>query len=205
MMLKSLFFLFIVKPIVLLITGISIKNPQNLPKNGQFIIVANHNSHLDIMAIMSLFDSTMIKKIRPVAASDYFFKNKIIKWVSLNLIDIIPLNRDIKRTHNIHPLQPLYDALDQGDSLIIFPEGSRGRPGKLEKFKNGIGHLAKKYQNIDIIPVVLEETEKCLPRNEALLVPFIIKVEVKKSMRFTNYSLSIQDFVLKIEENFKKG
>ena len=73
MMLKSLFFTFIVKPVIILITGISIKNPQNLPKSGQFIIIANHNSHLDIMAIMSLFDSTMIRKVRPVAASDYFF------------------------------------------------------------------------------------------------------------------------------------
>ncbi len=205
MMLKSLFFTFIVKPVIILITGISIKNPQNLPKSGQFIIIANHNSHLDIMAIMSLFDSTMIQKVRPVAASDYFFKNKILKWISIYLIDIVPLDRSIKHAHNAHPLQPVYDALDQGDSLIIFPEGSRGDPEKLGRFKNGIGHLAKKYQNIDIIPIVLEETGKCLPKNEALLVPFIIKAEIKKPMRFKNYSLEIQDFVLKLEENFKKG
>ncbi|MEJ2437103.1 MAG: lysophospholipid acyltransferase family protein [Sulfurovaceae bacterium] len=205
MMLKSLFFTFIVKPVIILITGISIKNPQNLPKSGQFIIIANHNSHLDIMAIMSLFDSTMIRKVRPVAASDYFFKNRILKWISIHLIDIVPLDRSIKHTHSTHPLQPVYDALDQGDSLIIFPEGSRGDPEKLGRFKNGIGHLAKKYQNIDIIPIVLEETGKCLPKNEALLVPFIIKAEIKKPMRFKNYSLEIQDFVLKLEENFKKG
>lgn len=205
MMLKSLFFTLIVKPIIILITGISIKNPQNLPKSGQFIIIANHNSHLDIMAIMSLFDSTMIQKVRPVAASDYFFKNRILKWISLHLIDIVPLDRSTKHNHGTHPLQPLYDALDQGDSLIIFPEGSRGDPEKLGRFKNGIGHLAKKYQNIDIIPIVLEETGKCLPKNEALLVPFIIKAEIKKPMRFKNYSLEIQDFVLKLEENFKKG
>ncbi|MBN2768711.1 MAG: 1-acyl-sn-glycerol-3-phosphate acyltransferase [Campylobacterales bacterium] len=205
MMLKSLFFTFIVKPLIILITGISIKNPQNLPENGQFIIIANHNSHLDIMAIMSLFESKMIKKIRPVAASDYFFKNRILKWISLHLIDIIPLDRSMQRSKQTHPLQNVYDALDKGDSVIIFPEGSRGDPERLGQFKNGIGHLAKKYPNIGIISIVLEETGKCLPKNEALLVPFIIKAEIKEPMKFGDHSLNIHEFVSKLEENFTKG
>ena len=204
-MLKVLFFTFIVKPVILLITGISVKDPQNLPKERPFIIIANHNSHLDIMALISLFDAKTIRCLRPVAASDYFFKNRMLKWISLNLIDIIPLDRHMRREKHTHPLQNVFDALESGDSLIIFPEGSRGEAERLGRFKNGIGHLAKKYPKVGIIPIVLEETGKCLPKNEALLVPFIIKAQIKEAMRFNDYSLDVNEFVSKLEENFTKG
>lgn len=72
-MLKTFFYLFVVKPVMLFISGMSVKNYELLPQEEQFIIIANHNSHLDIMAIMAMFDTKHIQKIKPVAASDYFF------------------------------------------------------------------------------------------------------------------------------------
>ena len=190
---------------MLIVSGMSVKNYELFPQEEQFIIIANHNSHLDIMAIMALFDVAHIKKIRPVAASDYFFRNKILKWISINLIDIIPLSRAANRAEKKHPLQDLYDAIEAGDSLVIFPEGSRGKPDELQHFKNGIGHIASKYPDLPIVPIVLEDTAKALPKDEALFVPFIIKAEVKKAITFNEIDLDVKQFVKKLEEIFQEA
>ncbi|WP_072682744.1 1-acyl-sn-glycerol-3-phosphate acyltransferase [Arcobacter sp. LA11] len=203
-MYKKIFFKFFVKPLIFLVTGISIKGKENIPKDEPYIIIANHNSHLDILAIMSMYKSDAVIDVNPVAASDYFFKNKYLKWISLNLIGIIPINRKIKRKGTAHPLDEVYKKIEEKKTLIIFPEGSRGEPEELQKFKNGIGHIAKKYPNLKILPVVLENAGKALPKNEALFVPLIIKLEVKKAFTFNDLDLDTKDFVKKLEENFKK-
>ncbi|WP_164967701.1 lysophospholipid acyltransferase family protein [Arcobacter sp. CECT 8985] len=188
----------------MLISGVSIKNRHFIPQDKQFIIIANHNSHIDIFAILSIFKINQISKIKPVAASDYFFKTKILKWISINLIDILPISRRVKKIGKSHPLDNIYAAIEDGYSLIIFPEGSRGEPQVLQKFKNGIGHIASRYPNIPIVPIILEDTGKALPRNEALFVPFIIKLEIKKSFTFNDSNLEIKEFVKKLENIFKQ-
>lgn len=203
-MYKKIFFKFFVKPLILLVTGISIKGKENIPKNEPYIIIANHNSHLDILAIMSTYKSNEVIDVNPVAASDYFFKDKYLKWISLNLIGIIPINRKIKREGTAHPLDEVYKKIEEKKTLIIFPEGSRGQPEELQKFKNGIGHIAKKYPNLKILPVILENAGKALPKNEALFVPLIIKLELKKAFTFNELDLDTKSFVRKLEENFKK-
>ena len=203
-MYKKVFFKFFIKPFILLITGMLIRGKENIPKNEPYLIIANHNSHLDILAIMSMYKSSELINVNPVAASDYFFKNKYLKWVSLNLIGIIPINRKIKREGNAHPLDEVYRKIEEGKTLIIFPEGSRGEPEQLQKFKNGIGHIAKKYPDLKILPIILENAGKALPKNEALFVPLIIKIEIKEAFTFNCLNLDIKNFVQKLEENFKK-
>lgn len=208
-MYKRLFFQFIVKPIVTLISGIAVKGRENIPTEQPYIIVANHNSHLDALAIMCLYKSKDIVNISPVAAQDYFFRNKFLAWISVNLLDITPISRDLKNAQTtegikIHPLARVYQSIDAGKTLIIFPEGSRGRPEQLQKFKSGIAHIAKQYPTLKIVPVVLENTGKALPKNEALFVPLIIKAEVKKPFSFSELNLDSKDFVDKLEANFRK-
>jgi 1-acyl-sn-glycerol-3-phosphate acyltransferase len=203
-MLKSIFFLFFVKPFVFIVSGITITGKYNIPEDGQFVIIANHNSHMDIMAIMSIFDSRMIKNIKPVGAKDYFYKNKIIGWISKNIIDIIPLERMSKNNFHANPMQNIYDALDGGYSVIIFPEGSRGNPEEMQGFKNGIGHLASKYPDIPIVPIFLENSGRSLPRNEALFVPFIINVDIKEATTFNDKNTDIKSFVKILENKFIK-
>lgn len=203
-MLKSIFFLFFVKPFVLIVSGITITNKHNIPRDGQFIIIANHNSHLDIMAIMSIFDSDMIKNTKPVGAKDYFYKNKVIGWISKNIIDIIPLERMSKKNFHANPMQNIHDALNDGYSVIIFPEGSRGNPEEMQGFKNGIGHLASKYPDIPIVPIFLENSGRSLPRNEALFVPFVINVDVKEAITFSAENTDIKTFVKILEDKYQK-
>lgn len=91
--LKVLFVLLFVKPLVFVGLGLNIINRQNLPSNGPMVVAANHNSHLDTLVLLALFPISMVHKVRPVAAADYFLKNKVSAWLSLNILGIIPIHR----------------------------------------------------------------------------------------------------------------
>ncbi len=168
---KLLFFLFFVKPVVFIILGLNIRGRNNLPLTGPAIIVANHNSHLDTMVIMSLYPLSKLHKIRPVAAADYFLSHPLLKWFSLNCIDIVPIDRK-SHLRKSKLFQECHTALNKGDVLIIFPEGTRGTPEEMGRIKHGIFHLAQERNDTQIIPLVTHGLGKSLPRGEALLVPF---------------------------------
>jgi len=134
MWIKKLFFIFIVRPIVLIISGVSLKGKENLPTKGPAILVANHNSHLDTMVIMSLFSLKTLEKVRPIGAEDYFCNKPYKKWLSTNLIDLIALKRRPSKAEG-HPFGEIYRALDNEEIVLLFPEGSRGDPEVMKPFK----------------------------------------------------------------------
>jgi 1-acyl-sn-glycerol-3-phosphate acyltransferase len=169
--LKVLFFGFIIKPIILIILGLNIRNRGKLPKRGPAVIAANHNSHLDAMVLMSLYPLSIIHRIRPVAAEDYFTKNKLLAWFSINVIGIIPLSRKFNKDLD-RLFKGCRDALDAGDILIIFPEGSRGQPEEIGSLKRGLFYLLQNQPETEVTPVVMHGLGHALPKGEALLVPF---------------------------------
>lgn len=175
--LKIIFIVFVVKPLVLIILGLNVKNRQKLPVNGPAVIAANHNSHLDTLVIFSLYPLSKVHKLRPVAAADYFLSNKLMAWFSLNVIGIIPLSRS-GEIDKEQLFSGCHQALDAGDILILFPEGSRGKPEKTGKLKKGIYHLIKDRPETSLVPLVTHGLGRALPRGEALFVPFNCDVVV---------------------------
>ena len=196
---KILFFGLLIKPIVLIVLGLNLRGRENLPMKGPAIIVANHNSHLDTMVLMSLYPLSKIHKIRPVAAADYFLNNGgFLAWLSLKCIGIIPLDR----SGNARPddlFKGCFEALDNEDILIIFPEGSRGRPEQMSKLKKGIFFILKKRIDTQVIPVMMHGLGRSLPRGEALFVPFNCDVVVGKNIPISEKS---NDFIAVISESF---
>lgn len=174
--LRYCWFVGIVRPIILLVMGVNVRNRAGLGA-APAIVVANHNSHLDTMVLVSLFPSTRLARIRPVAAADYFLSNRFFAWFALHVIGIIPLERGGTR-HKADPLAACSAALDRGDILLLFPEGSRGEPERLAAFKTGVAHLAQRHPQVPVIPVYLQGLGKALPRGECLLVPVICDVAV---------------------------
>ena len=179
--LRYLFFKCIVRPIILLILGIHVRHRHRLPSKGPAILVANHNSHLDTMVLMSLFPMRQLKTIRPVAAADYFLKSKRLSWFAQSIIGIIPIPRKIRR-HQANPLSLIQKHLTDGDIIIYFPEGSRGEPEKMSPLKAGIAHLAENNPKLPIIPIFMHGLGKALPKNEALLVPFVLDVVIGQAL-----------------------
>ena len=183
--LKILFFALLVKPMVLLGLGLNVFFKAKLPKQGPAIVVANHNSHLDTLVLMSLYPLSQIHKIRPVAAADYFLKNKLLAWFSLNIIGIIPMQRKHIRDTSVLFSQ-CHRALDDGDILLLFPEGSRGKPEQLSDLKRGVHHLIKSRETLKVVPVMMHGLGKALPKGEMIFVPFNCDVVVGDAIPFNS-------------------
>ena len=180
---RQLFFVLLVKPVLLIILGINARGRDNLPKAGPAIIVANHNSHLDALALMSLFSLKTIRHLHPVAAADYFLKNRWLKWLALDMVGIIPIERNAsKNGENV--LLPLFKALDENAILILFPEGTRGEPEALGKLKNGIGHILQQRPDVPVTPVFFHGLGKSLPKGEFILVPFFIDAFIGEALNW---------------------
>lgn len=169
--LRFLFFVGVVRPLALIVIGLNVRHRERLPACGPALIIANHNSHLDTLVLMSLFPLKMLPQLRPVAAADYFLRNRWVAWFALNIIGIVPITRQVK-TSGADPLAAASGALARGAVLILFPEGSRGEPEHLGEFKSGVAHLMKRHPDVQAWPIFLHGLGKALPRGEALLVPF---------------------------------
>jgi 1-acyl-sn-glycerol-3-phosphate acyltransferase len=190
-LLRFLFFGAIVRPILMLAVGIHARGRELLPQKGPAIVVANHNSHLDTLTIVSLFPLPLLPKLRPVAAMDYFMRSKAMAWFATRIIGIIAIVRG-GRDRNVNPLAPCEEALDRGEILILFPEGSRGEPEKLQAFKKGVAHLVSHRPNVPVYPLFISGLGKVLPKDALFLVPFNCDVVVGEPLMWNG---SVEGFM----------
>ena len=197
--LRTLLFLLILRPLFKLLFDLNVLHRERLRISGPAIIVANHNSHLDTLVLMTLLPIRNLSQVRPVAAVDYFLRNRWLAWLALNLIRIIPVTRSVRLCKN-HPLDGCVEALKHDDILIVFPEGTRGEPEQLSEFKPGIAHLARRFPHTPIVPVFLEGLGKSLPKGKALPIPFNCHATVGKAMIWNGDK---QDFLHDLSERME--
>lgn len=199
-LIKILFFAVIVKPLVLIGLGLNIVNRKALPKEGPAILAANHTSHLDTLVLMSLYPLKDLHRVRPVAAADYFHKNRWIKWFATYCIDIIPIARnEVKAPSEL--FSGCYSALDNGDIVILFPEGTRSSTeDRIFKLKRGIHYLAMRYEDMPVYPIILRGLGKALPKGEALFVPFNCDVVVGVALEIDT---NPQIYLDKLEKSYQ--
>ncbi|MEZ4775077.1 MAG: lysophospholipid acyltransferase family protein [Bacteroidia bacterium] len=162
----------IVRSMLRWVLGISFRNTEHLRRYDQFILVGNHNSHLDSISILSALPAEIIEKVHPVAAADYFGNTGQRAFWTRFLVNaiLIPRKRP-KETGDPDPLKMMEDALENGQSIVLFPEGSRGKPEVIQPFRMGIGHLLKEHPEIPYIPVYMKGLGRCLPKGNGLLLP----------------------------------
>lgn len=172
-----LFHILFVRPVVFFVVGTRYRRRQLVPR-GPSIVVANHNSHLDAAVLMTLFPLSRIHRVHPVAAADYFGETAFMRLMAMTLMNAMPIAR--KPAPGEDPLAPISQAIARGDSMIFFPEGSRGKAGVLAPFRTGIGRLVKKNPGLLVVPVFMSGPERIWARGQTLPVPVNIHANVGK-------------------------
>jgi 1-acyl-sn-glycerol-3-phosphate acyltransferase len=144
------------------------------PEALQRIYFANHQSHLDWVLIWAALPSELRARTRPIAAKDYWTKTPFRHWLTREVFNAVYVNR--QRTDDQDPLEPLMQALAAGDSLVIFPEGTRSSLGEPQAFKSGLYHLAEAFPHVQLVPAWIDNVQRVMPKGEVVPVPILCTV-----------------------------
>jgi 1-acyl-sn-glycerol-3-phosphate acyltransferase len=180
---RVLFLTLIARPLVQFMTGMDVRHRERLPKVGPAIVAANHNSHMDAFMLLCLFPARQLQKVRPVAAADYFLANPAISWFSRRIIGIAPISRSVARGADV--LAPAREALERGEIIIVFPEGTRSRDGEMAPLKAGVARLSEAFPDVPVIPVWIEGAGRVLPKGAKTPVPMNCTALVGEAMRWS--------------------
>jgi 1-acyl-sn-glycerol-3-phosphate acyltransferase len=144
------------------------------PKAEQRIYFANHQSHFDWVLIWASLPRELRAMTRPIAARDYWTSTRFKHWITREVFNAVYVSR--QRTEDEDPLEPLMEALRHGDSLVIFPEGTRGNKDEPAAFKAGLYHLAEAFPAVQLIPAWIDNVQRVMPKGEVVPVPILCSV-----------------------------
>jgi 1-acyl-sn-glycerol-3-phosphate acyltransferase len=144
------------------------------PKAEQRIYFANHQSHADLVMIWAALPKDLRHITRAIAARDYWTKTPFKQWLTTAVFNVIYVSRD--RTAEEDPLEPLVEALNNGDSIILFPEGTRGHAEEPQPFKAGLYNLATRFPDVVLVPAWINNVQHVLPKGEVVPVPVLCSV-----------------------------
>ncbi|MEQ4694133.1 lysophospholipid acyltransferase family protein [Providencia manganoxydans] len=161
-----------------LLTGVRTRWVGCQPTIASRIYYANHSSHLDGLVIWAGLPPLMRHAVHPVAAKDYWDKTPFRRYLVNKVFRAVLIDRKGDGPAKENVLEPLEAILAKSESLILFPEGTRGDGEELSSFKSGIYHLSKKYPNVEVVPVYLENLNRVLPKGSKLVVPIICSAVV---------------------------
>ncbi len=145
------------------------------PMAEQRIYFANHQSHFDWVLIWAALPRELRAQTRPIAARDYWTSSPLKGWLTRAVFNAIYVSRT-RSSPDEDPLEPLVEALRNGDSLVIFPEGTRSNKGEPQAFKAGLYHLAEQFPQVQLIPTWIDNVQRVMPKGEVVPVPILCTV-----------------------------
>jgi 1-acyl-sn-glycerol-3-phosphate acyltransferase len=164
------------------ISGVQVQWAGCEPDERQRIYFANHSSHLDFVVLWSALPSELRAKTRPIAAKDYWEATPLRRFLANNVFHAVFLDRggaNRAKNHDEHHfvgrhlIVEMAEALGKENSLILFPEGTRGTGEKVGPFRSGLYHLAMQRPDVELVPAYLENLNRILPKGEFVPVPML--------------------------------
>ena len=177
---------FLLLGFVRLLTGAQARWYGCPPKAEQRIYFANHQSHADLVLIWAALPHELRSITRPIAAKDYWTKSNFRRWITTEVFNAVYVDRmggkapaDAAPDPSApvaDPLEPLVAALQSGDSIIIFPEGTRGHADEPQSFKSGLYTLATRFPDVVLVPAWIHNVQRVMPKGEVVPVPILCSV-----------------------------
>jgi 1-acyl-sn-glycerol-3-phosphate acyltransferase len=181
--------------LVRVLTGAQARWQGCPPKAEQRIYFANHQSHADLVLMWAALPAELRSITRPIAARDYWTKTAFKRWITTAVFNAIYVDRNNggqipispatlaapgkeleSDPHSLDPLEPLIDALNQGDSIILFPEGTRGNQEEPQRFRSGLFNLARQFPDVVLVPAWINNVQRVMPKGEVVPVPILCSV-----------------------------
>lgn len=148
---------------------------EHLPEGGSFVMICNHTSHLDTLCMLAAMPLNKIHNTFPAAAADYFFSSLPRSAVSSILINALPFDRKVKGAESLTVCSKL--LANQGNVLVLFPEGTRTTDGQMGRFRSGIGRLVA-GRPFQVVPCYLEGGCRAWPKGKAVPRPRKLKLAI---------------------------
>lgn len=167
---------------VRLLTGAQARWLGCPPKAEQRIYFANHQSHADLVMIWAALPQELRGITRPIAAKDYWTASPLRAWITREVFHAIYVDRSRSDKTEGDPLEPLVEALHKGDSIILFPEGTRGHTGEPQAFKAGLYNLARQFPGVVLVPAWIHNVQRLMPKGEVVPVPMLCSVTFGEPM-----------------------
>jgi len=161
---------------------LQIDGRENLPPSGSFVLVCNHTSHLDTLSLLCSVPLRRLHRTFPAAAADYFFSSVSRSFVSAILINALPFDRKLKGGQSLTVCSELLN--NEGNVLILFPEGTRTTTGKLGRFRSGIGRLLA-GTDLKVIPCYLRGGLKAWPKGTAFPRPYRLHLRIGEPLTYS--------------------
>lgn len=155
-----------------LATGVRAVWRDNAPSARRRVYIANHRSHGDFVLVWASLPRELRRRTRPVAGADYWRRGALRRYIAERVFRAVLIDRS-GITRGSSPVEQMRAALDAGDSLIVFPEGTRNTGDGLLDFKSGIYHLARALPDVEFVPVWIENLGRVMPKGAVVPVPLL--------------------------------
>jgi 1-acyl-sn-glycerol-3-phosphate acyltransferase len=166
-----------------IVTGVRANWLGCAPDPRPRVYYANHTSHGDFVLIWTVLPPALRRRTRPVAGADYWTVSAIRRFFGQRVFRAVLIDRT-GASQIVDPVASMAGALDEGSSLILFPEGTRNTTNEqLLPFKSGLYHLAKSRPQIELVPAWIENLNRVMPKGEFIPIPLLCTVTFGTPLR----------------------